>query len=90
VGLLPTFLVGWKGFEGVGRDECNDLDTILAAWAEVHEGTRAFVDGLTPERLHQEAHNLEGKTQPVGQVLQNLAQHDLHHIRLVQEALGAN
>ena len=90
LGLLPTFMMGWKGFEGVGNDESTDLDTVLAAWAEVHEGTRTLVEGLTSERLRQEAHNLEGKTQPVGQVLQNLARHDLHHIRLVQETLGAN
>lgn len=90
VGLLPTFMIGWKGFEGVGSDESTDLDTVLAAWAEVHAGTRAFVHGLTPERLRQEARNLEGEAQPVGQVLQNLARHDLHHIRLVQEALGAH
>jgi uncharacterized damage-inducible protein DinB len=88
LGLLPAHLVRWPGFEQVGSTPSEDLETILAAWDGVHAGTQAFLSDLTPERLRGEARDLGGEPTTVGEVLQRLAQHDLHHIRSVEAVLA--
>lgn len=87
LGLLPTFMTHWQGFDGVGTQQSDDLDVVLAAWAEVHTQTRALVERLTPDMLQHEVQDLEGEPRPPGEILQNLGRHDLHHIHLIEITL---
>jgi uncharacterized protein YjbI with pentapeptide repeats len=90
LGLLPEFLQSRAGYEDVGREPSDDLETVLAAWDAVHAGMRAFLGDLTPERLQSTARNLDGEPgRTVGEMLQVLARHDLEHIRQAEAALAA-
>jgi hypothetical protein len=89
LGLLPDFLRSRAGYEGVGCEPSDDLETVLAAWDAVHADMRAFLVDLTPEKLHSPARNLDGElTKTVGEILQGLARHDLEHIRQAEAALA--
>jgi uncharacterized protein YjbI with pentapeptide repeats len=89
LGLLPDFLQPRAGYEDVGRESSDDLETVLAAWDVAHADMRAFLLDLTPEKLHSPARNLDGeRTRTVGHILQGLAQHDLEHIRQAEAALA--
>ncbi len=88
LGLLPAHPPDWLGAEEVGSEPSENLEIILAAWDGVHASTQAFLSDLTPERLRGEAGVLGGEPTTVGEVLQRLAQHDLHHIRSVEAALS--
>ncbi len=87
LGLLPTFLAHDPAYADVGRQPSDDLETILAAWDDVHAVTRAFLADLTPEKLRGDTSDVDFGQGTVGQVLQGMARHDLHHIRRAKEAL---
>jgi uncharacterized damage-inducible protein DinB len=90
LGLLPEFLQPREGYEDVGRESSDDLETVLAAWDAVHADMRAFLADLTPERLQSLARNLDGTPRgTVGEMLQVLARHDLEHIRQAEAVLAA-
>ena len=90
LGLLPDFLQSRAGFEDMGREPSDNLETVLAAWDAVHADMRAFLVDLTPERLQSPTRNLDGDFRgTVGGVLQGLARHDVGHIRQAEAALAA-
>jgi len=89
LGLLPDFLLSREGYEGVGSESSDDLETVLAAWNAVYVDLQAFSVDLTPEKLHSPARNLDGElVKTVGEILQGLARHDLEHIRQAEAALA--
>ncbi len=65
------------------------LETVLAAWENVHTGTQEFVASVTTEELKRETGNTELAKKTVGSLLQVLARHDLLHIRQAEAALAA-
>ncbi|MCL5999115.1 MAG: DinB family protein, partial [Chloroflexi bacterium] len=50
-GVLSDYFRDRPGFDQVGSVPGDDLETILAAWDQLHAEMRALVDQLTPERL---------------------------------------
>lgn len=89
LGLLPEFLQHREGYEDVGHESSDDLETVLAAWDAVHAEMQAFLLDLTPDRLQSPARNLDGELRrTVGEILQGLARHDLEHIRQAEAALA--
>ena len=77
LGLLPDFLQGEAAFSEVGTEPTEDLELILAAWDHIHRQTRKLVASFTTEDLTRST----GPHGTVGRILQNLALHDLEHIR---------
>ena len=53
-GLLPAFLADQPGYTRVGSQPSDDLEAVLAAWAELHAETWRYVDTLTPEALRRD------------------------------------
>jgi hypothetical protein len=88
LGLLPDFLARDPDYAGVGTDPSEDLEAVLAAWDGIHACTRAFVARATREDLLRDTSGVDFGQGTVGGVLQGLALHDLHHIRLVEEMLA--
>ena len=87
-GLLPTFLENDPKYADVGNQSQADLETILAAWDDIHAGTREFLADLSSEKLQQDTSDVDFGQGTVGGVLQGLAQHDLHHIREAEAAIA--
>lgn len=87
-GLLPTFLENDPKYADVGNQSQADLETILAAWDDIHAGTRKFLTDLSPEKLQQDTSDVDFGQGTVGGVLQGMAQHDLHHIREVEAVIA--
>jgi hypothetical protein len=88
-GLLSPFTQPVGEFACVGSEPPQDIEAALAAWAEVNARTRAFVAKLTPEDVRHSSHYPEARGHTAGQVLQQLARHDLDHIRQAQKVLSA-
>lgn len=88
-GILPAFLAGDARYAGVGRQPCDDVDTLLSAWEAIHARMMAFVAGVTQEELKRDTSQLDFGQGTVGKVLQTLAQHDLEHIRQAEAAVAA-
>ena len=88
MGLLPTFLEEDAAYADVGSQPCKDLETVLAAWDDVHAGTQTFLADVTAEDLQRRVHDAVVGQGTVGQVLQGLANHDLRHIRQAEAVLG--
>jgi uncharacterized protein YjbI with pentapeptide repeats len=81
VGLLPDFLANEPWCANVGSQPCDDLETVLAAWDEIHAATRKFIATVTAEKLRQDTSDIDFGQGTVGGILQGMARHDLHHIR---------
>lgn len=88
LGLLPSFLADNPAFAEVGNQPTDDLETVWAAWDDIHAGLRAFLADLTAEKLRHDTSDVDFGQRTVGGVLQGMALHDLHHIRLAAEALS--
>ncbi len=88
LGFLPPFLEGNPAFADVGSEPTDDLETVLAAWDEIHAGMRTFVAAITPEVLKRDTSDVDFGQGRVGGVLQGMAQHDLVHIRMAETALA--
>jgi hypothetical protein len=88
LGLLPAFLASEPRYSGVGGEPSDDLEIVLEAWNDVHGGTQEFLSDLTSEKLRQDTSDVDFGQGTVGQVLQGMAQHDLHHIREAEAAIA--
>ena len=88
VGLLPDFLANEPWCAGVGSQLCDDLETVLSAWDEIHAATHKFVTTATAEKLRQDTSDVDFGQGTVGGVLQGMARHDLHHIREAEAAIA--
>ncbi len=88
LGLLPAFLANNPNYADVGSEPTDDLGTILAAWDDIHADTLAFLADLNPEKLRQDTSDVDFGQGTVGQILQGMAQHDLHHIREVEAVIA--
>ena len=88
MGLLPAFLAKDAAYADVGSQPRDDLEAILAAWDEVHVGTQAFLTDVTAEDLQRSTRDVDFGQGTVGQVLQGMALHDLHHIRQTEAIIG--
>jgi hypothetical protein len=88
IGLLPDFLANEPWCSGVGSQPCDDLESALAAWNEIHAGTREFVASVTVEELRRDTGDVDFGQGTVGGVLQGMARHDLHHIREAEAAIA--
>jgi len=87
-GLLPAFLSGQAGYMEVGSRPTADLEMVLAAWEELHQGTWQFVMRVTPDELHRSTRDIDFGQSDVAHVLQGLSQHDLLHIRQAEAAVA--
>jgi len=87
IGHLPPFLEDNPAFAKVGTDPTEDLETVLAAWADLHTGMRNFVDPITSDVLRRDTSDVDYGQGTIGGVLQGMAQHDLTHIRMAEAAL---
>ena len=88
MGLCPAFLDGVAAYADVGSQPCEDLVILLAAWDDVHAGTQLYLAQVTAEDLQRTVTHKVAGPGTVGQVLQGLASHDLHHIRQAEAVLG--
>lgn len=88
LGLLPSFLADNPAFAAVGGQPTDDLETVWAAWDDIHTGMQAFLADLTVDVLRRDTSDVDFGQRTVGSVLQGMALHDLHHIRLAAEALS--
>ncbi len=87
-GLLPAFLAGNASYIEVGSRPPSDLESVLAAWEELHRQTWQLVDQVTPEDLRRDTSQVDFGQGDAGKVLQGLAQHDLAHIRQAEAAVA--
>ena len=88
LGILPTFLANDPQYADVGSEPSDDLETVLAAWDDIHASTLEFLANLSPEKLRQDTSDVDFGQGTVGQILQGIAQHDLHHIREAEAAIA--
>jgi hypothetical protein len=75
-------------FIAVGNKPDADPKTILDAWAAVRRQPQSFVAEITPSRLHQPGLAPNFRERTIGLILQDLAQHSLHHLREIEALLG--
>ncbi len=87
LGLLSSFLADHPAFAGAGSRPSENLDEIWAAWDDIHTGMQAFLADLTADALRRDTSDVDFGQRTVGGVLQGMALHDLHHIRLAEAAL---
>ncbi len=88
LGHLPAFLRGRPGFDIVGTDPSNDLEIILGEWRRIHELTISFVTEATSADLKRNTSDIDFGQGNVGNVLQGMAKHELHHILRIEEAIA--
>ncbi len=81
LGLRPTFLDNHPRFTNVGSQPSQDLETVLTAWTNIHQQTQTFLATITPNQLQRDTSDVDFGYGTVGNILQGLANHDLHHIR---------
>ena len=89
LGNLPGFLRGRPGFEAVGTDRTTDVEKIIHEWAGIHKLTLAFVAAATADQLTTDTSDIDFGQGTVGGVLQGMAQHELHHVRRIEQAMAA-
>lgn len=87
MGHLPPFLEDNPAFGEVGTDPTQDLETVLAAWDDLHTGMLDFVNQMASDVLRQDTSDVDYGQGTIGGVLQGMAQHDLTHIRMAETAL---
>lgn len=87
MGLRSAFLDNRSEFAEVGTLPEQDLDILLAAWAEIHSWTKRYVAMATEEDLRRSTQDVDFGQGTVGMVLQGMAQHDLDHIRQCEAVL---
>jgi uncharacterized damage-inducible protein DinB len=87
-GLLSAFLANNPQYADVGSEPTNDLETVLAAWDDIHASTLEFLANLSSEKLRQDTSDVDFGQGTVGHILQGMAQHDLHHIRQVEAVIA--
>ncbi len=87
LGFLPPFLESNPAFAEVGQEPTDDLETVLAAWDEIHQGLQALLPSLTSADLRRDTSDIDFGQGTVGAILQGMAQHDLVHIRMAEAAL---
>ena len=85
---MSSFLADDPKYSGAGSEPSDDLETILTAWADIHTDMQAFLTELTLEKLRQDTSDIDFGQGTVGGVLQNMAQHDLQHIREAETAIA--
>jgi uncharacterized damage-inducible protein DinB len=88
VGLLPAFLARDPEYARVGSAPTGDLESVLEAWAAVHQRTQAFIAQVTAEQLRRVTREVDFGQGTVGHILRGLAQHDLAHIRQAEAAMA--
>jgi len=84
LGCLPQFLRGRPGFEAVGTEPTTDIEKILGEWSRIHALTLSFVAGATRSDLERDTSDIDFGQGTVGNVLQGMATHDLHHINKIE------
>ncbi len=89
VGLPPSFLKDRSAYRHVGRSPCEDLERVLAAWAEAHTRTHEFLAGATAADLRRDTSDADLGQGTVGNVLKTLVDHDLDHIEKARQAVAA-
>jgi len=87
LGKLPPFMHGRPEYAVMESEPTEDLETVLAAWDKVHEGTQALVKSITSEVLRRDTSAVDSGQGTVGGNLRVLAAHDLEHIRMAETAL---
>ena len=89
IGNLPAFLRGRPGFEIVGTDPSTDIEKIFREWTGIHELTISFVAEATNADLKRNTSDIDFGQGTVGNVLQGMAKHDLHHTIKIEEAIAS-
>ena len=84
LGLLPVHAANIPEYAEVGTEPTTDLETVLAAWEDIHSGTQEFIANVTANDLKGKVEYAQGT---VGSLLQLLAHHDLQHIRQAEAAI---
>ena len=87
LGCLPEFLRGRPGFEAVGTEPATDIEKILGEWSRIHALTLSFVAGATSSDLEPDTSDIDFGQGTVGNVLQGMAAHDLHHINKIEQGI---
>ena len=87
LGHLPAFLRGRPGFAVVGTNPSSDLENILREWTRIHELTISFLTEATSAGLKRNTSDIDFGQGSVGNVLQGMAKHDLHHTLKIEEAI---
>ncbi len=89
LGHLPAFLRGRPGFEAVGTTPSSDLENVLGEWTRIHELTISFVTEATSADLKRNTSDIDFGQGNVGNILQGMAKHDLHHTLKIEEAIAS-
>ena len=85
--LRPAFLAGRPGFKAVGTNQTSNLEDILGEWTRIHKLTISFVSKVTSADSNRDTSNIDFGQGNVGNILQGMAKHDLHHILKIEEAI---
>lgn len=88
LGLLPAFLAHESEYADVGSEPTDDLESVLEAWSVIHTRMQTYVAEVTAKQLQRDTSETDFGQGTVGQILQGMAQHDLHHIRKAEGVLG--
>jgi uncharacterized damage-inducible protein DinB len=88
IGLLPDFWKNDPNLSDVGKKETTDLREILECWANLHEKTVEFSSSVTAEILRVDTGDVDCGRGTIGANLQQLADHDVHHIKQIEQILA--
>ncbi len=90
VGLPPSFLKDRPAYRHIGRSSCDDLEQVLAAWADAHARTHEFLAGATAADLKRDTSDADLGQGTVGNVLKTLVDHDLDHMKKSRQAVATS
>ena len=88
IGLLPDFWENDPRLSDVGKKETTDLDEILECWSSLHKTAVDFSSSVTEEVLRVDTSDVDCGRGTIGANLQQLADHDFHHIKQIEQLLA--